>query len=189
MQQNCVSKVTVTRMVVAVIMFYLDRFQSLVKSHSPNKPCGMWFGQAITLIASQDASSQLLQPATAELQVVQQQFGCHQEWYPCILSSVRPCAYIKAVTIPPLCDNWHLYPSQTHTSKNLRCLQTLLLPCMCPAVLLAPFSQSSSPTLSCFASSPVLSRKSIFWHLWVLNRSLGNIDLETFSGEIRFVSL
>lgn len=135
MQQSCVSKVTVARTMVDVIIFYVDRLQSLIRSRSPNNPCGAWFGYAITLIASQNALSQLLQPAIVVLEVVRQHFGCHQQWCLCVLIHVRPCAYVEAVTLLSNFDNWHPYPSQTKIlAVCLQALQTLL-PCTCPAAL------------------------------------------------------
>lgn len=99
-------------------------------------------------------------------------------WCPCILSCARPCAYAEAVTTPPLVDSWHLYPSQTHTSKNLHCLQTLLLPLHLPSC--APCSISSTlfyTTLLRLFSSPeqkinilaLMGSEQITWDHWFGN--------------------
>lgn len=41
LQQSHVPKVTVARMMIDVIVFYVDRLQILIRSHSPNNPCGV----------------------------------------------------------------------------------------------------------------------------------------------------
>lgn len=64
---------------VAVLMFYVDRLQSLLRSHSPNNPCGLRF-------ATGGAAA----------------FGCQRQPCLCVWIRVRPHANVKAVTITPL---------------------------------------------------------------------------------------